>query len=229
MVHLFEWKFNDIAEECEDFLGRIGYESVHVIKSRILLLQLLSSLFYLFTFVTSCRVSPINENLVIRRTSRREVSRLPTKSLLEASFQTLLVDVTRWLDKYTSMRSLITRQHPAQHQAAHRRNSDFSHRMVPYAIMAPMISTYTRQRRMYKRITRSELSLGNRSESKFRQISRRHFSKSRRSSDDHFHSSCDLQFQYSPRKRCASSLLLRVRVIQFERELSKIPRYGRFL
>jgi len=139
MVHLFEWKFNDIAEECEDFLGRIGYESVHVIKSRILLLQLLSSLFYLFTFVTSCRVSPINENLVIRRTSRREVSRLPTKSLLEASFQTLLVDVTRWLDKYTSMRSLITRQHPAQHQAAHRRNSDFSHRMVPYAITAPMI------------------------------------------------------------------------------------------
>ncbi|XP_071555474.1 alpha-amylase A-like [Temnothorax nylanderi] len=39
MVHLFEWKFNDIAKECEDFLGPMGYGGV--------------------------QVSPINENLVI--------------------------------------------------------------------------------------------------------------------------------------------------------------------
>ncbi|XP_018392240.1 PREDICTED: alpha-amylase 1-like [Cyphomyrmex costatus] len=39
MVHLFEWKFNDIAKECEDFLGPMGYGGV--------------------------QVSPINENLVL--------------------------------------------------------------------------------------------------------------------------------------------------------------------
>ncbi|XP_011866201.1 PREDICTED: alpha-amylase A-like [Vollenhovia emeryi] len=39
MVHLFEWKFNDIAKECEDFLGPMGYGGV--------------------------QVSPINENLVM--------------------------------------------------------------------------------------------------------------------------------------------------------------------
>ncbi|XP_029669332.1 alpha-amylase 2-like isoform X1 [Formica exsecta] len=40
MVHLFEWKFNDIAKECEDFLGPKGYGGV--------------------------QVSPINENLIIK-------------------------------------------------------------------------------------------------------------------------------------------------------------------
>lgn len=30
MVHLFEWKFNDIAKECEDFLGPMGYGGVQV-------------------------------------------------------------------------------------------------------------------------------------------------------------------------------------------------------
>ncbi|XP_050462477.1 alpha-amylase 2-like [Cataglyphis hispanica] len=39
MVHLFEWKFNDIAKECEDFLGPMGYGGV--------------------------QVSPVNENLII--------------------------------------------------------------------------------------------------------------------------------------------------------------------
>ncbi|KAL6261440.1 hypothetical protein P5V15_006532 [Pogonomyrmex californicus] len=39
MVHLFEWKFVDIAKECEDFLGPMGYGGV--------------------------QVSPVNENLVI--------------------------------------------------------------------------------------------------------------------------------------------------------------------
>ena len=25
MVHLFEWKWNDIADECERFLSKMGY------------------------------------------------------------------------------------------------------------------------------------------------------------------------------------------------------------
>ena len=30
MVHLFEWKFKDIADECEKFLGPMGYGGVQV-------------------------------------------------------------------------------------------------------------------------------------------------------------------------------------------------------
>lgn len=30
MVHLFEWKWNDIAKECEQFLGPMGYGGVQV-------------------------------------------------------------------------------------------------------------------------------------------------------------------------------------------------------
>ncbi|KFM78014.1 Pancreatic alpha-amylase, partial [Stegodyphus mimosarum] len=30
IVHLFEWKWNDIAEECESFLGPYGYGGVQV-------------------------------------------------------------------------------------------------------------------------------------------------------------------------------------------------------
>lgn len=30
MVHLFEWKFSDIARECEQFLGPMGYGGVQV-------------------------------------------------------------------------------------------------------------------------------------------------------------------------------------------------------
>lgn len=30
IVHLFEWKFNDIADECERFLGPKGYAGVQV-------------------------------------------------------------------------------------------------------------------------------------------------------------------------------------------------------
>ncbi|XP_066583110.1 alpha-amylase A-like [Prorops nasuta] len=41
MVHLFEWKFKDIAKECEDFLGPQGYGGV--------------------------QVSPVNENLILKK------------------------------------------------------------------------------------------------------------------------------------------------------------------
>jgi alpha-amylase len=30
IVHLFEWKWNNIAEECERFLGPFGYGGVQV-------------------------------------------------------------------------------------------------------------------------------------------------------------------------------------------------------
>lgn len=30
IVHLFEWKWNDIAKECERFLGPMGYGGVQV-------------------------------------------------------------------------------------------------------------------------------------------------------------------------------------------------------
>lgn len=33
IVHLFEWRWNDIAEECERFLGPQGYGGVQVILS----------------------------------------------------------------------------------------------------------------------------------------------------------------------------------------------------
>lgn len=33
MVHLFEWKWNDIAAECERFLGPRGFAGVQVSKS----------------------------------------------------------------------------------------------------------------------------------------------------------------------------------------------------
>lgn len=32
MVHLFEWKFDDIADECERFLGPMGYGGVQVLN-----------------------------------------------------------------------------------------------------------------------------------------------------------------------------------------------------
>ena len=31
IVHLFEWRWNDIADECERFLGPAGYGGVQVI------------------------------------------------------------------------------------------------------------------------------------------------------------------------------------------------------
>ena len=30
IVHLFEWKWNDIAKECEQFLGPVGFGGVQV-------------------------------------------------------------------------------------------------------------------------------------------------------------------------------------------------------
>lgn len=35
MVHLFEWKWNDIADECERFLGPKGFGGVQVYNLRI--------------------------------------------------------------------------------------------------------------------------------------------------------------------------------------------------
>ena len=32
MVHLFEWKWGNIAEECENFLGPMGFGGVQVSK-----------------------------------------------------------------------------------------------------------------------------------------------------------------------------------------------------
>jgi alpha-amylase len=34
IVHLFEWKFDDIADECERFLAPRGYAGVQVLASR---------------------------------------------------------------------------------------------------------------------------------------------------------------------------------------------------
>lgn len=31
IVHLFEWRFDDIAKECEQFLGPKGYAGIQVI------------------------------------------------------------------------------------------------------------------------------------------------------------------------------------------------------
>lgn len=35
IVHLFEWKFEDIAKECEQFLGPNGYAAVQVCRIRV--------------------------------------------------------------------------------------------------------------------------------------------------------------------------------------------------
>lgn len=35
MVHLFEWKFTDIADECERFLGPMGFGGVQVFSDLI--------------------------------------------------------------------------------------------------------------------------------------------------------------------------------------------------
>ena len=45
MVHLFEWKWTDIADECERFLGPMGFGGVQV--SYIHYLFILFSYFYL--------------------------------------------------------------------------------------------------------------------------------------------------------------------------------------
>lgn len=37
IVHLFEWKWNDIAKECEEFLSRKGYGAIQVINNVILI------------------------------------------------------------------------------------------------------------------------------------------------------------------------------------------------
>ncbi|XP_026284159.1 alpha-amylase 2 [Frankliniella occidentalis] len=45
IVHLFEWKWNDIAAECENFLGPMGYGAV--------------------------QVSPVQENVIVRQNNER--------------------------------------------------------------------------------------------------------------------------------------------------------------
>lgn len=35
IVHLFEWKWDDIAQECENFLGPKGYAGVQVDEIKI--------------------------------------------------------------------------------------------------------------------------------------------------------------------------------------------------
>lgn len=39
IVHLFEWKWNDIALECERFLGPKGYAGVQVLQSFCFFIQ----------------------------------------------------------------------------------------------------------------------------------------------------------------------------------------------
>ncbi|CAG7826159.1 unnamed protein product, partial [Allacma fusca] len=72
LVHLFEWRWNDIAEECERFLGPYGYGGV--------------------------QVSPPNENLIVDQNPERRpwweryqpVSyKLETRSGSEQEFQSM--------------------------------------------------------------------------------------------------------------------------------------------
>lgn len=58
MVHLFEWKWDDIAAECERFLGPKGY-FFHCVNDYILFIL---PPFFRYAGV---QVSPPNENLVI--------------------------------------------------------------------------------------------------------------------------------------------------------------------
>ena len=51
IVHLFEWQWNDIAAECEDYLGPAGYCGVQVGTLK------------LFLNVTHNKVSPPNEHI----------------------------------------------------------------------------------------------------------------------------------------------------------------------
>jgi len=50
MVHLFEWKWDDIAKECENFLGPKGYAGVQV--KLVFCKFLLKKLFYVYTIFT---------------------------------------------------------------------------------------------------------------------------------------------------------------------------------
>lgn len=45
IVHLFEWHWDNIAQECENFLGPKGFAGVQVCPS-----QLLSALYRMFSF-----------------------------------------------------------------------------------------------------------------------------------------------------------------------------------
>ncbi len=50
IVHLFEWRWNDIADECERFLGPMGYAGVQV-NNPIFRLVIIMGLFLIFTFI----------------------------------------------------------------------------------------------------------------------------------------------------------------------------------
>ena len=40
IVHLFEWQWNDIAAECEDYLGPAGYCGVQVMMMTMVVIVL---------------------------------------------------------------------------------------------------------------------------------------------------------------------------------------------
>ncbi|OXU24746.1 hypothetical protein TSAR_000075 [Trichomalopsis sarcophagae] len=63
MVHLFEWKWNDIAKECEDFLAPRGYAAVQTPRSSIYLPN--SWIIVNPQKFSRSKVSPIQENVVI--------------------------------------------------------------------------------------------------------------------------------------------------------------------
>lgn len=65
IVQLFEWKWNDIADECENFLQHQGYGGVQVRqKSKINLNKNRMNQFY-FILIWMQKVSPPNENVII--------------------------------------------------------------------------------------------------------------------------------------------------------------------
>lgn len=63
IVHLFEWKWSDIADECERYLGPKGFGGVQVIY--------LYTSYVIFILKYICKqISPPNENLVISSSNR---------------------------------------------------------------------------------------------------------------------------------------------------------------
>ena len=60
MVHLFEWKWDDIAKECENFLGPKGYAGVQV--KIVFVVELTKDYFMRIRFL---QVSPINDYIII--------------------------------------------------------------------------------------------------------------------------------------------------------------------
>lgn len=68
MVLLFEWKWTDIALECERFLGPKGYAGVQVCMNKHVMFVFLMSNLFLNNFITffKLQVSPVTENVIIK-------------------------------------------------------------------------------------------------------------------------------------------------------------------